>query len=137
MVWVIVILAGMGFYISTYFTLVAYGVVSATTRLMPSVCRLDERSCQSVLYTPYARLFGAPNFVLGLFYYALILVSAAGGWLASSPTLLIGLRGLAWATVVLGLHLTYALIERVRVHCLLCYAAHVINLALAICLTLV
>ncbi len=134
---IIAILAGIGLYISAYFTLVAYGVVNPATRLVPSVCRLDERACRSVLSTPYARVFGAPNFVLGLLYYALILILAVGGLLTSSSVLLVGLRGLAWATVVLGLYLTYALIERVRVHCVLCYAAHSINLALAICLTLV
>ena len=40
-------LATVGLYIAGYFTLVYYGIVSASTKLMPDVCRLEELTCQT------------------------------------------------------------------------------------------
>jgi uncharacterized membrane protein len=100
-------LATIGLYIAAYFTLVFYGHLNANTRLMPSVCRLEERTCQTVLGTKYAKVFGVPNSLLGVLYYSIVIGVLLTGW--TTPSLALGLILLAWFTVALGLYLIYAL----------------------------
>jgi uncharacterized membrane protein len=126
-------LAGIGLYIAAYFTLVYYGLLAANTRLMPSVCRLEDRTCQTVLRTKYARLFGVPNSLLGVLYYAAVIVLLSGGWTAAPiGTVLIVV---AWCTVAVGLFLVYSLFFIIRIPCPLCLAGHTINLLVALLLT--
>lgn len=126
-------LATVGFYIAAYFTLVYYGSISANTKLMPSVCRLEERTCQTVLGTKYARVFGVPNSLLGVLYYPLVIVILLAGWVTTPITLALIL--VAWFTVALGLYLAYSLFFIIKIPCPLCLTGHTINLALAILLT--
>jgi uncharacterized membrane protein len=77
-------LAAVGLYIAVYFTLVYYGVLEPGTTLMPRVCRLDERTCQTVLSTRFARVFGVPNSRLGVLYYACVITLLSTGWI--TPT---------------------------------------------------
>jgi uncharacterized membrane protein len=126
-------LATVGLYISAYFSLVYYGLLRADTRLVPSVCRLEERTCQTVLSTRYARVFGLPNSLLGLCYYCATLAILGGSWLASPVGAV--LVAIAWFTVGLGLFLAYSLLFIIRITCPLCLASHVINLGLALVLT--
>lgn len=130
-----IILAAVGLYIAAYFTLVYYGVLEAGTRLMPRVCRLDERTCQTVLSTRFARVFGVPNSLLGVLYYVCVIALLSTGWL--TPTLGAALVAVAWFTVVLGAFLAYSLFLIIKVPCPLCLAAHTINLALAILLSMI
>src|SRR5512140_1877239 len=63
----------LGFLISLLFTLVYYGKMRADAPSLPRLCRLEDAQCQSLIRRPEARLFGVPNFVVGLcFYLALI-----------------------------------------------------------------
>jgi uncharacterized membrane protein len=126
-------LAAIGLYIAAYFTLVYYGLIEANTKLMPRVCRLEERTCQTVLGTKYARVFGLPNSLLGVFYYATVTVLLAGGWATGSVA--IGVIVVAWFSVALGFVLIYSLFFIIKIPCPLCLAGHTINLALAILLT--
>ena len=126
-------LATIGLYIAAYFTLVFYGHLNANTRLMPSVCRLEERTCQTVLGTKYAKVFGVPNSLLGVLYYLIVIAVLLTGW--ATPSLALGLILVAWFTVALGLYLIYALFFIIRIPCPLCLTGHSINLALAILLT--
>ena len=128
-----IILAAIGLYIAAYFTLVYYGRVAADTRLMPSVCRLEERTCQTVLNTRYARVFGVPNSLLGALYYPTVIVILSGGW--GSAPVGAALIAVAWFTVALGFFLAYSLFFIIRIPCPLCLAGHGINLALALLLT--
>jgi len=128
-------LATVGLYIAAYFILVFYGYLNANTRLIPSVCRLEERTCQTVLGTKYARVFGVPNSLLGVLYYLIVIAVLLIGWV--TPALAVGLILVAWFTVVLGLYLIYALFFIIRIPCPLCLTGHAINLALAILLTAV
>jgi len=128
-------LAIIGLYIAAYFTLVYYRLIEPSTRLMPSVCRLEERTCQTVLGTRYARVFGLPNSLLGVFYYVTVIVLLAGGWATGSVG--VGLIVVAWFTVALGVFLIYSLFFIIEIPCPLCLAGHAINLALAVLLTLI
>ena len=129
-----VILAALGLYIASYFTLVYYGLLEANTKLVPSVCQLEERSCQTVLGTRYARIFGVPNSLLGVLYYLFIIIVILGGFTEASISK--GLIAVAWFTVAVGIGLTYVLFFIIRVPCPLCLTGHAINLALAILLTI-
>ncbi len=137
-------LAAVGLYIAAYFTLVYYGVLEANTSLMPKVCRLETGTCQTVLSTPFARVFGVPNSLLGVAYYIVVIVLVATGWIHPSRGIFVGNVGLdlgiavvvvAWFTVLLGTFLAYSLFFIIKIPCPLCLAAHTINLALAILLT--
>jgi uncharacterized membrane protein len=126
-------LAAAGVYIAAYFTLVFYGYLDANTRLMPRVCRLEERTCQTVLGTKYAKVFGVPNSLLGVVYYLIVIAVLLIGW--APQALAVGLIFVAWFTVALGLYLIYALFFIIRIPCPLCLIGHAINLVLAILLT--
>ena len=126
-------LAAVGLYIAAYFTLVYYGLIAANTRMMPSVCRLKEHTCQTVLGTRYARLFGVPNSLLGVLYHLTVIVLLLGGW--TTAPIVVAMIVVAWFTVGLGFVLVYSLFFIIRIPCPLCLAGHTINLALAIIFT--
>jgi uncharacterized membrane protein len=130
-----VLLSAIGLYIAAYFTLVYYGIIGANTKLMPNICRLEEHTCQTVLGTKYARVFGVPNSLLGVGYYVIVAAVLLVGGSASAFT--IALLAVAWFTVALGVVLAYSLFFIVKIPCPLCLTAHTINLALAILLTLI
>ena len=130
-----VVLAAIGLYIAGYFTLVYYGLLAANTKLMPSVCQLEERSCKTVLGTRYARIFGVPNSLLGVLYYLIVITVVLWGYAA--PPVSVALIAVAWFTVALGIVLAYALFFIIRIPCPLCLTGHAINLTLAILLTVI
>ena len=100
---------------------------------MPKVCRLEERTCQTVLGTKYARVFGVPHSLLGVLYYLTVIAILLAGWTVAPITE--ALIAVAWFTVVLGLYLAYSLFFIIRIPCPLCLTGHAINLALAALLT--
>ncbi len=129
----VIALATVGLYIAAYFTLVYYGIVSASTKLMPNVCQLEERTCQTVLGTKYARVFGVPNSLLGALYYLTVILLLLAGW-AAGP-IAIATIAVAWLTVALGGFLAYSLFFIIKIPCPLCLTGHTINLLLAVLLT--
>lgn len=120
------LLAAVGLAIASYFTAVAYRWTQPDVRWIPSFCRLEERTCATVVFTPSARVFGPPNSLLGLTFYAALLAGAAAGWLAD-PRLWPLYLAASLATVGLGAYLSYALLFVLRVPCPLCFASHGIN----------
>jgi uncharacterized membrane protein len=128
-----VALATVGLYIAAYFTLVYYGVVRANTKLMPNVCQLEERTCQTVLGTKYARVFGVPNSLLGVLYYLAVIVLLLVGWTAG--LIATATIAAAWFTVALGIFLAYSLFFIIKIPCPLCLTGHTINLLIAVLLT--
>lgn len=122
----IVLLAAAGFVIASYFTAVAWRWMAPDARWIPAVCRLEERTCASVIFTPSARVFGPPNSLLGQIYYAALLVATPLGLLAD-PWAWRLLVAASLVTVALGIYLSYALLAILRVPCPLCFAAHGIN----------
>ena len=118
-----------GLMIASYLTAVSYRWMEPDAAWLPAVCRLDERTCASVVFTPQARLLGPPNSVLGQFYYAVLIVAAVAGVLDTAPWSY-GLLAAAAATVGLAAYLAYALLWVLRVRCPLCFASHAINVAI-------
>ncbi|HEY6952691.1 MAG TPA: vitamin K epoxide reductase family protein [Bacteroidota bacterium] len=121
-----------GLLISLYFTIVYYKPAAGIDRYVPSFCRIEPESCASLLGTRQARLYGMPNFVLGLLFYTGLVGSALSGILWKQLHLLLVLGSLV--SVATGIYLTDVLIVRLKIHCTLCLASHAINLALCLIL---
>jgi uncharacterized membrane protein len=120
----------LGFANALYFVLVAYRVMRPDARWLPRVCRMDDRTCASILETRYARVLGLPNALYGVLWYVAAgtaaLVALATGRLPA-PAALLGGSALAAAVSV---YLAWALLYRLRVVCPLCFFGHGVNAAL-------
>jgi len=128
----LILLSSAGMYISLYFTLVYYSVIKSSARFMPRFCRLDQISCSVIIHHKDARVLRAPNFVIGLAYYSLILFYVGN---APMPWLDMILTYASWLTVGLGIYLVYSLYFVVKVMCPLCLISHAVNLVIAIVLS--
>jgi uncharacterized membrane protein len=142
----IVLLSLGGFADALYFTLAYYGRIRKARWVPEILCAREDSSCVTVVRTPYARVFGVPNSLLGLVYYLLLMVwimsvprhvSISGHVLRPFETLRLLLLGASLSTVALGFYLIYALRRVLHTHCLLCYAAHAINIILFVLLIFV
>lgn len=129
---VLVLLSGIGLYISLYFTLVYYRLVDANTAFVPSLCRMDEGTCQLVIRHPDARLSGLPNSILGIGFYVLVMLVGIG---VDGEVLFLFARWIAWAAVLLAVYLVYSLFFKMKRACPLCLVSHGISLAIALLLT--
>jgi len=122
------LLSFIGFFISCYFALVYHKLIRPDAPFIPSFCRLDEKSCGSILETPEASLFRIPNFYFGIVYYTVLIVLSFFPHLFQDG--LFELRLVSGFTVFIGIILTYSLLWKIKVHCVLCFTTHVINLLL-------
>lgn len=128
--WITATLSLVGLLISLYFTLVYHKLMPPDARFIPKFCRLDQSSCESILNNRDARVFGVPNFYLGLVFYLFVFVaSLLPELMQSAHLILVAAAGLSVAT---SLFLSYSLIIRIKTHCILCFASHVINLLIFI-----
>jgi len=151
----IVLLALAGLINSFYFTFAYSGRVKKSRWIPEILCAREGSNCVTVVQTPYARVFGVPNSLLGIIYYGFVMAWALGyprsSWsfaglnrflqYVSRDRLLIvrldfsHLLILASAvTVGLGFYLIYALRRKLDITCPLCYAAHAINATLFVLL---
>lgn len=129
-----------------YFTFAYYGRIRKMKWIPEILCAREGSSCVTVVQTPYARVFGVPNSLLGAVYYGVLIVWAGWGtpvgFVASigdrHPVIRIGwlLIAASAVTVGVGAYLIYALRRKLYVDCPLCYAGHAINLALFVLLIL-
>lgn len=126
---IVTLLSIVGLAIASYFTALAYGWVEPDARWIPAVCRVDESTCATVVFTRQARVFGPPNSVFGQAYYALLIAAAPAGLLGTAPWSL-GLLAAAGVSVCLAGYLAYALLWVLRVPCRLCFASHAINVVI-------
>lgn len=121
-----------------YFTFAYYGRVKKARWVPEILCAREGSSCVTVVQTPYARVFGVPNSLLGIVYYLLLIVWVLGGerWADTAPWfewIVMAAAGIAFA---MARYLTYVLQKKLRVNCPLCYTAHVINVVLAVLIVL-
>jgi len=142
----IVLLSLAGLADALYFTLAYYGRIRKARWVPEILCAREGSSCVTVVRTPYARVFGVANSVLGIVYYVLLLVwlmfvprhaSISGHVLRPFETLGLLLLGASISSVVLGFYLIHALRRVLHTHCPLCYAAHAINIILFVLLIFV
>ena len=117
-----------------YFTFAYYGRIKKARWVPEILCAREGSNCVTVVQTPYARVFGVPNSLLGVVYYLLLIL-----WAVTTPRA----RAVGWAliaasagTVVLGFYLIYSLWRKLYIDCPLCYAAHAINGVLLVLLIL-
>lgn len=111
--WALIAVSLLGLAINLYFVSLFYAVPAWFSRVVGGAaraCGIDGQACKRVVLTPYARLFaGRPNIVLGLPWCVLVIACAAvflatGTFPLWWPCVLI-----AFASVVVGIYLTYAL----------------------------
>ena len=129
-----------------YFTFAYYGRVRGSRWIPEVLCAREGSSCVTVLHTTYARVFGVPNSLLGIFYYPLLIAWALVGAPRALDVFFRGnhfvvatlgfLELMALAAVLLGFYLIYALRRKLHTRCPLCYAGHAINAALLVLLIL-
>jgi len=119
----ILALAGIGLWISIYFTGVYYKWFSPHVFWIPTVCQLKEANCMTVLGTPRAKIFGIPNSVFGIIIYSYVIVNLV----FFGPHL--GLILLALA-LIRSIYLAYSLLFVTKIPCPLCFTSHMINLVL-------
>ena len=120
------LLSCAGLLISGYFAAVYHKLIPDVDRFIPRICRLDPGACATILETREARLFGVPNFDLGILFYIGLVISALlpDVWKELRTMLLFG----SIVAVAMGIYLSYSLMVRLKVHCVLCYTSHVINI---------
>ncbi len=129
----LLLLSAIGFLISSYFTAVSYRWIRPDAPWIPSFCRMGERTCATIVFTPRARVFGLPNSLLGQIFYMAIWASLAGGSLFSTQGYYFFLLA-SLLTVLLGAYLTFSLLFLTRVPCKLCFTTHAINLTIFVLL---
>ena len=137
---IVILLSLVGLGDAIYFTLAYYGRVENARWVPEILCAREGSSCVTVVKTQYARVFGWPNSLFGIVYYAALiawtfipadfLVSMTLKAAPVSFFLRFVLTAASTVTVVLGSYLIYALREKLHTHCPLCYLAHGINAVL-------
>jgi uncharacterized membrane protein len=129
-----------------YFTLAFYGRIRKARWVPEIFCAREGSICVTVVRTPYARVFGVPNSLVGIVYYVLLIVwtmfvpryvSISGHVWRPFETLGLLLFGASVSTVVLAFYLIRALRRVLHTGCPLCYAAHAMNIILFVLLILV
>lgn len=125
----------VGFLDALFFTLVQYRVVPPDPRWLPRVCRMEEGRCFTILQAREARLFGIPNSVVGLVFYPLVLTLALWGLQADRGWLWVAI-GVSGVATLVSAYLAWALLVRLRTHCVLCYLAHTVNALLLVLLAI-
>jgi uncharacterized membrane protein len=115
--WSLLGLAVQGGAVSLFFTLVYYGRIDS--REVPAaLCRAGERTCLSIVRTPHARLFGLPNSLFGLAFYALTALVAGLALAGMLPGWLWRVNLLAAIiTVALIPYLVWALVAKLKTWC--------------------
>lgn len=136
----VIALSLVGLADALYFTFAYYGSVRKSRWVPEVLCAREGSSCVTVVRTPYGSVFGVPNSLLGIGYYALLLLWALA-WHSVAFSFRLGasffsialtdaLIAVSALTVPLGFYLIYALRRILHIDCPLCYTAHAINLAL-------
>ena len=134
----------LGLWISVYFTGVSYHWISPNVKWIPRFCQLKEATCQLVIETPRAKLFGIPNSVYGIGLYTYLIFFFLKRGLAPAlpagrpfgfPDLplpwFLGFLG-ALLALIRSVYLAYSLLFVTRIPCPLCFTTHGINLFLFI-----
>ena len=121
-------LSAVGILLSVYLCVVQYKLRRCAT--YKAWCDYSRSiSCTKVIASRYSRMFILPNACLGIIYYCtVILLSLADARRIVFPVTLLAL--------LVTLYLGYVSLTRLRMHCLVCYGAHAINIALFILSTI-
>jgi uncharacterized membrane protein len=137
----ICVLALVGLADSLYFTLAYYGRIRKARWIPEILCAREGSACVTVVQTPYARVFGVPNSLLGIVYYVLLIAAAMENWTFGFtldfhfarivvPFGMAILILISAGTILVGFYLIYALRRKLHIDCPLCYTTHAINVVI-------
>ena len=93
----------------------------------PEVCAMQGGGCAILFRTPRATLLGIPNASLGILLYALLAVALLNGWPRSLLVLMVV------PAVAMSAFLGWSLLSR-GLQCRICWAGHLANFTLLLCL---
>jgi uncharacterized membrane protein len=117
---VLLCMAGLG--VSVYLTVVHY--TASITLACPDTGTIN---CEKVTTSPQSVIFGVPVAVLGLVFFAsLVVLNLPAAWRQSSPFLRRSRMGLATGGVGFAVYLIYTELFTVHAICLWCTSAHVL-----------
>jgi uncharacterized membrane protein len=123
-------LGGLG--VSTYLTFAHY--VGAVTLACPDTGPIN---CEKVTTSPQSVIFGVPVAVLGLvFFAAMLLLAVPRVWRNPNPVLRLTRLGLAVAGVGFAVYLIYTELFSVHAICLWCTSAHILALLIFVAVLL-
>ena len=125
-------IAALGLLVSTYFTAVTYQWVRPDASWIPQVCRMDEKTCARIVDTGYGQAFGAPNSVFGIAWYLAVAGVTLYRWTGDPLLPCSVLILLAAGVVAFSVYLAWALVQRLGVHCPLCYLSHTLNVGVLV-----
>ena len=122
----------IGFAISLMFYL------EAKQWMAPIISVINSKFCRTgicieVHLTKYGRFLNIPNYIYGLGYYILIFNAS---FLVLPEPLPLLLVILAWFVVLYSIYLAWALVFKLKTVCIFCFTEHIMNLIIAISLTL-
>ncbi|MBI4393566.1 MAG: hypothetical protein HY556_07200 [Euryarchaeota archaeon] len=126
----LIVLASLGFLNALYFTLVTYRRIAPDSRIVPKFCRMDGRTCASVVDSRYARLFGLPNSVYGMGWYLLAGGAAVIGLVTGALPYCLEMTAVSIVTVWVSVFLWWSLRYRLKVFCALCFFGQAVNVVL-------
>lgn len=126
---VIILVSSMiGVSISLYFFLLSRKRQPRIILSISRLCAIDEQTCQDILKTDGGRIFGVPNYFVGIVYYAsLILIALRTEWLEDHLFTLMIFSGLS---VLTSLYLAHLLIIKLEAKCYFCFFIHSLNIIL-------
>jgi uncharacterized membrane protein len=115
------VLAFEGLGVSTYLTIAHFG--SSVTLACPEIKLVN---CEKVTTSSQSVIFGVPVAVLGLAFFAsMLLMNLPGAWRSPSPMLRSARVGLAALGVAFAVYLVYTELFTIHAICLWCTSAHV------------
>jgi len=121
----IVILSAIGLLLSLYAFFVERQLRNNKT--YKAACDIsDNISCTKPLLSPYANIVGISNAVLGLLFYAILLLCA---WYDYTQLVRYGALAAALASVIFA----YILYFKIHSLCLICSSIYVVNMMLVFC----
>lgn len=122
---ILALLALAGGAFSFYFLQVYRGKMASEVWWIPSICRMSEESCRSIVDTTYGRILGKPNAFWGTFFYPVLLVLITATALFELDPRVLFYTSLA--AFLLTLYLIWGLLV-LRVLCRVCTVIHAVNI---------
>jgi uncharacterized membrane protein len=120
----LIFFSGLGLWSCLYFAQEEFNVRKKKTQHHEFTCA--DGSCIMLARTPWARIFGFPNWYMGIVYYVLVILAAV---ISNETLVALAMLGAAFSTIM-SVVLMYGLAVKLRVFCKFCYLAHFANIAI-------
>lgn len=124
----------IGFILS--FLLAQVGINTLTNPDYHSFCNINEGfNCETVALSSYANHFGIPNFIYGLFYYAVLLLAGCFCLVDKKnrlPNYFVYVFWLSTFSILVSIYLFSISIFIIKSKCILCIMVYVVNILLLV-----